>query len=246
MSLLCPNVVLLFAPSEKGRISPNETSYRVIYDLYPDICRMGLVVNENKTKYLLSKDLKDYETTSLSAPLRGNERLCVYGIQHKYQQQRQILNLIAFANRCYDELNRHLKTFRKSKITLYKSLIIPVLLCDAEAWTWQTAMSIRSGEIFSEGFLSPYAWVLQRYRHSAVHKNTAAALARPCCPNRRKHSIPQNVWLAASWCLTKKKTTQWKDQVNADLAWNSNWRSHMQCRNDWWTLIDTAKFDTRL
>ena len=54
----------------------------------------------------------------------------------------EIKRRLTLANRCYFGLNRQLSSralSRRTKLTLYKTLIIPVLLYGAEAWTLSAA-----------------------------------------------------------------------------------------------------------
>ena len=105
--------------------------------------RVGLAVNEGKTKYMLS-------TT------RNTRRVGTHVIADNYTFEvvpefiylgtavnsnndisLEIKRRITLANRCYYGLSKQLSSralSRMTKLTLYKTLIIPVLLYGAEAW----------------------------------------------------------------------------------------------------------------
>jgi len=109
--------------------------------------KMGLAVNEDKTKYLAStvrdpclggfveidrfkfEVVKDFVYLGSSINTGNNISL-------------EIKRRITLASRCYFGLSKQLSKkalSRKTKICLYKSLIMPVLLYGAEAWTLTTA-----------------------------------------------------------------------------------------------------------
>ena len=109
--------------------------------------KVGLAVNEDKTKYLVSTTknpslggfvdidrfkfevVKDFVYLGSSTNTANNISL-------------EIKSRITLASRRYFGLNRQLskRAFsRKTKTCLYKTLIMPVLLYGAEAWTLSTA-----------------------------------------------------------------------------------------------------------
>ena len=105
--------------------------------------KVGLTVNEGKTKYMLSANREARrlgshvtagkynfevvkEFTYLGTAVNSNNNVSL-----------EIKRRITIANRCYYGLSKQLGSralSRSTKLTLYKTLIIPVLLYGAEAW----------------------------------------------------------------------------------------------------------------
>ena len=85
----------------------------------PESAKMCLAVNEGKTKYMLTTD-HSYSYTNNDVSL-------------------DIKSRVTLANRCYFGLNKQLSgprdLSRATKLTLFKVLILPVLLYSAETLT---------------------------------------------------------------------------------------------------------------
>lgn len=111
-----------------------------------EAAKMGLAVNEDKTKYMLSSR-KESQHRRLGQNVtmdRYNFEVVkdfVYlgsTITTQNDISAEIKRRITLANRCFFGLRRHLSNkalSQRTKETLYKTLIIPVLLYGAEAWT---------------------------------------------------------------------------------------------------------------
>ena len=111
-----------------------------------EAAKVGLVVNEGKTKYMLSSK-KDAEHRRLgrSVPLGSRNfevvKDFVYlgsAVNRDNNISTEIKRRITLANRCFFGLKRQLSNkalSRTTKVTLYNTLIIPVLLYGAETWT---------------------------------------------------------------------------------------------------------------
>ena len=106
--------------------------------------KMGLVVNEGKTKYMLSSCRGTRrigtEVSCDSYAFDVVEEFIYLGtaINANNDVSLEIKRRVTLANRCYFGLNKQLRNrdlSRATKLTLYKTLILPVLLYGAEAWT---------------------------------------------------------------------------------------------------------------
>ena len=143
---------------------------------------MGLSVNEDKTKYLLSS-IKQSSYSRLgwhvtvdrhNFEIVDNFDYFQTSINTNNNISLKIIHSITFANRCYFGLSRQLKSkvlSRWTKSNIYKSLIIRVLLNGAEAWTMR--------------FYGRIQWMgrwavkdIRRQLHNSANQETAATLAR--------------------------------------------------------------------
>ena len=106
--------------------------------------KMGLAVNEGKTKYMLStsRDARhiDSQITADNYTFDTVKEFIYLGsaVTTRNDVSLEIKRRITLANRCYYGLNRQLSSrdlSRTTKLTLYKTLILPVLFYGAEAWT---------------------------------------------------------------------------------------------------------------
>ena len=110
----------------------------------PESTKMGLAVNEGKTKYmfLTSRDVRRIDSRITGDNYTFNtvkEFICLgSAVTTKNDVCLEIKRRITLANRCYYGLNGQLSNrdlSRTTKLILYKTLILPVLLYGAEAWT---------------------------------------------------------------------------------------------------------------
>ena len=105
---------------------------------------MGLAVNEDKTKYILTASVL---VPRMGSQITGNSynfdvvKEFIYlgiAIDTNNDTRLEIKRRVTLANRNYFNLNRQLSSrdlSRTTKFTLYKPVILPVLLYGAEAWT---------------------------------------------------------------------------------------------------------------
>ena len=110
--------------------------------------KVGLSVNEAKTKYMHSTRRNTTRENSQIAAGRYNfdaVKEFVYlgtAINQDNNISLEIKRRIALANRCYFGLSKQLRSkalSRKTKLTLYNTLILPVLTYGAESWTVSVA-----------------------------------------------------------------------------------------------------------
>ncbi|XP_054089770.1 LINE-1 retrotransposable element ORF2 protein isoform X1 [Zeugodacus cucurbitae] len=128
--------------------------------------RMGLEVNEDKSKYLLSSSKQSAHSRLGSHVTVDSHNFEVVdnfvylgtSINNTKNVSLEIQRRITLANRCYFGLSRQLNSkvlYRRTKIKLYKSLIIPVLLYGAEAWTMLTSDETTLG-VFERKFCARF------------------------------------------------------------------------------------------
>ena len=105
---------------------------------------MGLTVNEGKTKYMfsISRDvLRIVSRITADHYTFDTVKEFIYlgsAVTTKNDVSLEIKCRITLANRCYYGLNRQLSNrdlSRTTKVILYKTPILPVLLHGAEEWT---------------------------------------------------------------------------------------------------------------
>ena len=105
---------------------------------------MSLAVNEGKTKYMFStsRDVRLIESRiTIDNYTFDTVKEFIYlgsAVTNKNDVSLEIKRRITLANRCYYGLNGQLSNrdlSRTTKLILYKTLILPVLLYGAEAWT---------------------------------------------------------------------------------------------------------------
>ncbi|XP_020806218.1 uncharacterized protein LOC110182509 [Drosophila serrata] len=106
--------------------------------------KVGLAVNMDKTKFMVCSSRESRRLDSqLSAGSHSFEfvKEFIYlgsAISGTNDVSLEIKRRITLANRCYFGLSRHFNSralSRPTKITLYRTLILPVLLYGAECWT---------------------------------------------------------------------------------------------------------------
>ena len=160
---------------------------------------MGLVVNEDKTKYLLSSNKQSSHSrlgshVTVDGQIRSRDiDNFVYletSINTKNNVSLVFQRRVTFVNRCLFGLSRQLKSkvlSRRTKTKLYKFLITPVLLYwggmdnDNIWWVFEIfCVSVTASTISME------RWAVHHW-HSSANQETAAKLARSCCPDRWEH-----------------------------------------------------------
>ena len=236
--------------------------------------RMGLVVNEDKTKYLLSAHKQSEHTrlgTHVTVDSYKFEKVddFVYlgtSINTNNNVSLEIQRRITLANKCYFGLSRQLRSkvlSRRTKITLYKSLIMPVLVYGAEAWTMKASDEAALG-VFERKILRKIYGPLRvgdgEYRRrfndelyelyndiDIVQRIKIQRLRWLGHVVRMDRNAPAlkifNAGRDAGNRGRGRPPLRWKDQVEKDLASLGifNWRQLAQKRNDWRAVLDSAK-----
>ncbi|XP_054089974.1 putative uncharacterized transposon-derived protein F52C9.6 isoform X1 [Zeugodacus cucurbitae] len=235
--------------------------------------RMGLEVNEDKTKYLLSSSKQSAHSRLGSHVTVDSHNFEVVdnfvylgtSINNTNNVSLEIQRRITLANRCYFGLSRQLNSkvlSRRTKIKLYKSLIIPVLLYGAEDWTMSTS---------DETTLGVFEWKILRkiygpqnngngeYRRrwndelyelyddiDIVQRIKRQRLRWLGHVVRMDENTPaMNVFDAVPAGGSRgrgRPPLRWRDQVESDLVTLgiSNWRRTAKERERWRTIVDSA------
>lgn len=136
--------VLAFADDVALVAESKDVLMRLTRILIMEAKMVGLGVNESKTKYLtVSKGMVENERNSLKVDNfefeQVNEFKYLGVIMTKdNREESEIHNRLAQASRTYWSLEKLFKSkwlSRKTKISIYHTIIIPVLLYESESWT---------------------------------------------------------------------------------------------------------------
>ena len=165
---------------------------------------MGMVaVNESKTKYMFSKSrdmlhigsqitADNYTFDTIKEFIR-----LAFAVTTKNDVRLESKRKINLANRCCYKLNRRLSSrfiSHTTKLSLYKTLILPVLIHGTGAWTlWITLMQhpwkysrekfyVRFSVLCEVAMISTSDPIVS-CKSSSTYYHPEAALACPCCWN---------------------------------------------------------------
>ena len=233
--------------------------------------RMGLVVNEDKTKYMLS-------TTKEAARTGSNITVDSYtfevvqefvylgtSININNNVSLEIQRRITLANKCYYGLNRQLSSralSRRTKLALYKTLIIPVLVYGAESWTLSAADEKSLGTFERKVLRKIYGPIFadgeyRRRMNSELYNlyNDVEIVSRVKLQRLRwlghvvrmdEEAPARKVFETAPSGGSRRRGRpflRWRDQVveNINTLGISNWRQLAGRRSDWRNLLYEAK-----
>ncbi|GBM53758.1 hypothetical protein AVEN_145331-1 [Araneus ventricosus] len=102
---------------------------------------MGLTINEDKTKFIeVPSSTGNYTSFRINGPTfeRVSEFKYLGTTVNDQNMLKEINNRIKSANKCFFGLKKQLRSrlvTRRTKMRLYKTLILPVLLYASEIWT---------------------------------------------------------------------------------------------------------------
>ena len=238
--------------------------------------RLGLAVNEDKMKYIISThkqaarigphvtiDSYAFEVVKDFVYLGTN-------INNNNNVSMEIRRRLTLANKCCFGLSRQLSSkalSRRTKLRLYKSLILPVLLYGAETWTMTAAdekslasferkilrrifgplcvdgvyrrrMNFELYEIFDD------MDVVKRIKLRRLHWLGHVVRMDEQAPARRTfESAP-----SGGSRRRGRPNLRWRDQVedNLESLGIANWRQIAGRRSDWHKLLEEAKTGHRL
>lgn len=234
---------------------------------------LGLKVNETKTKYMVA-------TTNDAPRHRVGQNVTVgeYNLEvvkdfvylgciinaDGDNTSLEIKRRIVLANRCFYGLNRHMKSktlSRRSKLTLYRTLIAPVLLYGSESWTISSSDETRLGAFerkILRKILGPTnvngVW-RQRYNHELYELYDDVDLVKRVRINRLRwlghlvrmeNNTPAKVVFDSGPEGKRRRgrpNLRWKDGVEADvrlLNLPENWRQAAQNRILWRNSLASA------
>jgi hypothetical protein len=104
--------------------------------------RTGLIINQNKTKYMAMNAKRLLDPLILEIKLYTFEHVHTFTylgtkINKENDITEEVQNKIAAANRCNFSLQKYFKSnfISRTKILLYKTLVLPIILYGAECWT---------------------------------------------------------------------------------------------------------------
>ncbi|XP_054085666.1 LINE-1 retrotransposable element ORF2 protein isoform X1 [Zeugodacus cucurbitae] len=235
--------------------------------------RMGLEVNEDKTKYLLSSNKQSAHSRLGSHVTVDSHNFEVVdnfvylgtSINNTNNVSLEIQRRITLANRCYFGLSRQLNSkvlSRRTKIKLYKSLIIPVLLYGAEAWTMSTSDETTLG-VFERKILrkiyGPQNIGNGEYRRrwndelyelyddidivQRIKRQRLRWLGHVVRMDENTPALKVFDAVPAGGSRGRgRPPLRWRDQVESDLVTLgiSNWRRTAKERDRWRTIVDSA------
>lgn len=236
--------------------------------------RMGLMVNEDKTKYLLSAAK---QSSRLGSSIQvGNHNFEVVKnfvylgtqITNTNNVSEEIQRRIALANRCYFGLSRQLSSkalSRRTKLTMYTALILPVLLYGAEAWTLTAADENRLGTFERKVLRKIYGPLCvngeyrRRMNHELYELFGDVDVARRIKIQRLRwfgHVYRMDEQTPAKCIFASKQprgsrrrgrpTLRWKEQVEHNIATLGISSQVAGRRSDWRNLLLEAKTNRRL
>ena len=238
--------------------------------------RVGLLVNQDKTKYMLSTKKQNYRLgqhvkfDSYNFEVVKDFVYLGASINNTNNISLEIQRRITLANRCYFGLNRQLSSralSRRTKLSLYKSLILPVLIYGAESWT-MTAADEKSLGTFERKILRKIFGPLcvdgeyrRRMNHELYDLFRDVDVVRKIKIQRLRwlghvvrmddHAPAKKVFESVPSGGSRKRgrpNLRWKDQVeeNINSLGINNWRQSAGRRSDWRNLLEEAKTVKRL
>ena len=231
--------------------------------------KVGLAVNEGKTKYMLStcRESQRHGTTiSLGGYTFERVKEFVYlgsAVNSKNNVSLEIKRRITLANRCYYGLSRQLSSralSRRTKTTLYKTLILPVLLYGAEAWVVTQSDAAALG-VFERKVLRKIFGPLRVGDDYRIRMNHELYELYDDIDVVQRISQQQLRWLGHVVRMDEnaparkvfdarveggrrrgRPKLRWRDQVEVHLSRLGvrNWRQRAMNRNAWRTVVGEA------
>ena len=232
--------------------------------------RLGLTVNDEKTKYLVSTKRESNRIGSHVAFENFNFEVVkdfIYlgvNINSVNDISKEITRRINLASRCYYGLNKQFSSkllSRRSKITLYKTLILPVLMYGAETWAMSADDEMKLGA-FERRILRKIfgpicvhgVWRI-RWNHELYEMYDEAEVVQRIKVKRLRwlgHVVrmdeenPTRKVFESRYSGGRRRqgrpNLRWFDQVSANLKSldESNCRQRAQDRSRWRGLMDEA------
>ena len=231
--------------------------------------KVGLAVNEGKTKYMLATARNTRRIgTHVSADGYTFEVVPEFiylgtSVNTTNDISLEIKRRITLANRCYYGLSKQLCSralSRPTKLTLYKTLIIPVLLYGAEAWVMTQSDAAALG-VFERKILRKIFGPVRVGDDYRIRMNHELYELYGDIDISRRITIQRLRWLGHVARMDEEAPAKkvfeaevsgqrrrgrpclrWKDQVEEDLRLLgvNNWRRRAQCRDAWRELLRSA------
>lgn len=241
--------------------------------------RIGLVINESKTKYMKGRGSRDVVPSNLSRISIGGDvfeevdEFVYLGslVTADNNTSREIKRRILAGNRAYFGLRKTLRSSKvryRTKLTIYKTLIRPVVLYGHETWTMlvedQRALGVFERKVLRTiygGVQTEDGRWRTRMNHELhrllgeppiVHTAKVGRLRWAGHVMRMPDDSPVKSVLVTSLTGTRRsgaQRTRWLDQLEGDLRTLrrlGNWRLTAQDRVEWRRLLDTARANPAL
>lgn len=231
--------------------------------------KMGLSINETKTKYMISAKHQYEMPNKLDTGEHSFERVdnFVYLgslITSSNLISEEIKRRVLVANRCYYGLHKHLKSHRlqrKTKLSIYKTLIRPVLMYASETWT----LSKKDEEflnVFERKVLRKILGAVQdggtwrrRYNfelYAIFNEPEAASLIKISRMRWAGHILRMDahdpthkltVGNPEGRRTAGRPKLRWLDGVGGDMRVLKvkNWREKAKNKSDWRKIVEKAK-----
>lgn len=230
--------------------------------------KMGLRINEGKTKYMFNGTSQPLQPTITLDGMTFEQVECFTYLGSKIEANgttfTEIMARISASNRCYFGMLRHFKSkllSRGTKCRLYKTLIRPVLTYGSETWTItkQGENKLRSHErsILRRIFGPVYengTW--RRRRNDELYdcykEDDVVKFIKLCRLRWAGHVMRlDETDPARKACCSEpggrrargRPRLRWSDEVGEDAARVGcrNWRSTAKSREEWQKIIEEAK-----
>ena len=241
--------------------------------------RIGLVINATKTKYMRGRGSREDNVNLPPRVQIGGDEIEVVDefvylgslVTADNDTSREIQRRIMAGNRAYFGLRRTLRSNRirrRTKLTIYKTLIRPVVLYGHETWTMlaedQRALGVFERKVLRTIFggvqMDDGTW-RRRMNHelrellgepSIVHTAKIGRLRWAGHVVRMSDDNPVKMVFETNPFGTRRRGAQrarWIDQVEDDLRTlrrQRGWRAAAMDRVEWRRLLRTAEDTTRL
>ena len=256
-----------------------ETMAETYIRLKAEASRLGLAINASKTKYMRGRGSREDNVNLPSRIQIGGDEIEVVDefvylgslVTADNDTSREIQRCIMAGNRAYFGLRRTLRSNRirrRTKLTIYKTLIRPVVLYGHETWTMlvedQRALGVFERKVLRTIFggvqMDDGTW-RRRMNHelrellgepSIVHTAKIGRLRWAGHVVRMSGDNPVKMVFESNPSGTRRPGAQrarWIDQVEGDLRTlrrQRGWRATAMDRVEWRRLLRTAQDTTRL
>ena len=203
---------------------------------------VGLKLNEEKTKYMISSKETSPSGHNVSFGQRNFEcvRDFIYlgtQVNNNNDQGEEITRRICLANRCLFGLSKILRSkllSRNTKFTIYRTLIIPVLIYGSEAWT----LGEKEQQQLDDDIYHIYndTTIVKRIKQQRLRwLGHVSRMDENNVARKVFEAVPQGVRSRG------RPRLRWKDAVTADIrcitTHPEDWRNIAADRGEWRRLI---------
>lgn len=139
------NIMSMEYADDVGILGENIAQVQELYDAYKEAAqRVGLVVNENKTKVMkMTRDEENGQMQQNNAPIDGIERVSEFKylgslLTSNNDMKKEVMARIAAGNRCFYSLldiYKKREVTRTTKLRIFNAIIRPITTYGCETWT---------------------------------------------------------------------------------------------------------------